>query len=242
MLSVRGLRSGYGNFEVLNGIDLEVGEGRIVALLGHNGAGKSTLLKAIFGLLPARAGSIGFAGRDATHAKPFDKAAMGMRLVPQEGNVFPNLSVEDNLRLGAIKLEGDGAVLARRIEEIHRLFPILKDRREQKARVLSGGERQMLAVSIALMTDPKMLLLDEPSSGLAPLAVGRLFEMIGQIRRELGKTVLLVEQNVTAALAVSDSVYVLQEGSIVFQGPSSDKEQIIRRLWRLADSPAAPPG
>src|SRR5713226_5892024 len=156
MLEVQKLRSGYGNFEVLDGVDLNVAEGQIVSLLGHNGAGKSTLLKSVFGLVPVRGGTVRFGGADTTHARPFEKAALGIRFVPQEGNVFPNLLVEDNLRLGALKLPGDRLALAVRIEEIYEIFPILRERRLHRARVLSGGERQMLAISIALMTAPRL--------------------------------------------------------------------------------------
>ena len=234
MLEIGGLRSGHGNFEALDRVDLRVAAGQIVALLGHNGAGKSTLLKAVFGLLPVRGGTIIFDGADVTHARAFDKAARGMRFVPQEANVFPNLSVEDNLRLGALKLPGDRAGLGARIEDIFDTFQILRERRASRARVLSGGERQMLAISIALMTSPKLLLLDEPSAGLAPLAVARLFELIRQIQHRLGTAVLLVEQNVNQALQVAARAYVLEEGRVVFDGPSDDKENIVRKLWRLA--------
>jgi branched-chain amino acid transport system ATP-binding protein len=239
MLEISGLRSGYGNFQVLDNVDLRVGAGQIVALLGHNGAGKSTLLKAAFGLLPVHAGTVTFDGADTTRARPFDKAARGMRFVPQEANVFPNLSIEDNLRLGALKLPGDRAALSARIEEIYATFAILRERRAAQARVLSGGERQMLAISIALMTSPKLLLLDEPSAGLAPLAVSRLFELIAQIRDRLGAAVLLVEQNVNEALRVAAEAYVLEEGRVVYRGTSADKETIVRKLWRLADAKPA---
>lgn len=234
MLEVCELRSGYGSFQALDRVDLRVDEGQIVSLLGHNGAGKSTLLKAVFGLLPVRGGTVIFAGADMTHSRPFEKAARGMRFVPQEGNVFPNLSVEDNLRLGALKLPGDRAALTSRIDEVYDTFQILRERRASRARVLSGGERQMLAISIALMTAPRLLLLDEPSSGLAPMAVHHLFEMILQIRDRLGTTVLLVEQNVNEALRVAEQAYVLEEGQVVFHGSSDEKDQIVRKLWRLA--------
>lgn len=238
MLEIRQLCSGYGTFEVLNRVDLRVEAGRIVCLLGHNGAGKSTLLRAVFGLLPVRAGTVLFDGQDMTHAPPFEKAARGMRLVPQEANVFPNLSIEDNLKLGALKLPGDRHALLARIDEIYAGFPILRERRHSPARVLSGGERQMLAISIALMTAPKLLLLDEPSAGLAPLVVRRLFDMVRRIRDERGTTVLVVEQNVNEALAVSETAFVLEEGQMVLQAPSAAKEQIVRKLWRLAAAPA----
>ena len=156
-----------------------------------------------------------------------------MRFVPQEGNVFANLTVEDNLRLGALRLPGDAAVHAARFEDVYETFPILRERRRARARVLSGGERQMLAISIALMTRPKLLLLDEPSAGLAPILVQRLFEMIRAIRDRFGMAVLLVEQNVNEALRIVDEVCVLEEGRVVFSGAAADKEEIVRHLWRL---------
>src|SRR5712671_2636515 len=182
MFEVRGLDIAYGNFEVLHHVDIAVGERRIVGLFGHNGAGKSSLLRGIYGILPVRAGQVTFAGEETTNDRPFQQAARGMRLVPQEGNVFPNLTVEDNLRLGALRLAGEAAVHAARFEDVYGTFPILRERRRARASVLSGGERQMLALSIALMTRPKLLLLDEPSAGLAPILVQRLFEMIRAIR------------------------------------------------------------
>lgn len=238
MLEVRNLGARYGEFEVLHGVDLSVGEGKVVALLGHNGAGKSALLKAIFGLLPVTSGTVTWGGIDATGARPFEKSALGIRFVPQEGNVFPSLSVEDNLRLGALKMSGARAAVNMRIAEVFETFPILGERRAALARVLSGGERQMLAMSIALMTAPKLLLLDEPSAGLAPIAVQRLFEMIEKIHERLGAAVLLVEQNVNEALRLAGEVYVLEEGRLVFHGASADKEQIVRHLWRLAGKAA----
>jgi len=242
MLEIRNLRAGYGDFEVLHGVDLDVGERQMVGLLGHNGAGKSALLRAIFGLLAVTGGSVRFAGVDTSHARPFEKSALGIRFVPQEGNVFPNLSVEDNLRLGALKLAGERANLAARIGEVYDTFAILRERRLAPARVLSGGERQMLAISIALMTSPRLLLLDEPSAGLAPILVHQLFEMIGQIHRRLGTAVLLVEQNVNEALRMTAEVYVLEEGRVVFQGASGEKDQIVRHLWRLTKDERASAG
>lgn len=237
-MTFRGLRSGYGTFEVLESIDLQVAEGTVVALLGHNGAGKSTLLKAVFGLLPVRGGSVAFEGKDVTRARPFEKGALGIRYVPQEGNVFPNLTIEDNLKLGALRLPGERAALVARIDEIYEIFPILRERRSEAARVLSGGERQMLAISIALMTGPRLMLLDEPSAGLAPKLVQRLFDMIQQIQHCLGMTVLVVEQNVNEALRVAQEAYILEEGRIVHHGPSSEKNRIVRKLWRLDAQPS----
>jgi len=238
MLEVAQLRSGYGMFEVLDRVDLAVPDGAIIALLGHNGAGKSTLLKAVFGLLPVRGGTVRFDGADVTRARAFEKGALGIRFVPQEGNVFPSLTIEDNLKMGALKLPGERGALAARIEEVYEIFPILRERSAQAARVLSGGERQMLAISIALMTGPRLLLLDEPSAGLAPKLVQLLFDMIQEIQHRLNMAVLVVEQNVNEALRVAESVYILEEGRIVHHGPSSEKNQIVRKLWRLAQ-PAA---
>jgi len=237
MLEVRGLDIAYGAFEVLHKVDIAVGERRIVGLFGHNGAGKSSLLKGIYGLLPVRAGRVTFDGHDTTNERPFERAARGIRLMPQEGNVFRSLTVEDNLRLGALRLAGDATVHAARFENVYGTFPILRERRRQRASVLSGGERQMLALSIALMTRPKLLLLDEPSAGLAPFLVQRMFEMIRVIRDRFGMAVLLVEQNVNEALRIVDEACVLEEGRVVFTGAASNKEQIVRHLWRL-DRPA----
>jgi branched-chain amino acid transport system ATP-binding protein len=162
-----------------------------------------------------------------------------MRFVPQESNVFPKLTVEDNLRTGALRIIGDKAVIAERFKEVYEIFPILSERRAARAQVLSGGERQMLAVSIALMTRPKLLLLDEPSAGLAPMLVTRVFETIRMIRDRFGMTVVLVEQNVNEALRIIDEVCVLQEGHLVFTGRPSEKDQIVRYLWRLAPDNSA---
>ena len=233
MLEVRGIDIAYGAFEVLHKVDISVGERRIVGLFGHNGAGKSSLLKGIYGLLPVRAGTVTFAGENTTNERPYQQAVRGIRLVPQEGNVFPNLTVEDNLRLGALRLSGDTSVHAARFEDVYATFPILRERAGARANVLSGGERQMLALSIGLMTRPKLLLLDEPSAGLAPFLVQRMFEMIRTIRDRFGMAVLLVEQNVNEALRIVDEACVLEEGRVVFTGAAGEKEQIVRHLWRL---------
>jgi branched-chain amino acid transport system ATP-binding protein len=233
MFEVRGLNIAYGNFEVLHNVDVAVGERRIVGLFGHNGAGKSSLLRGIYGLLPVRAGRVTFAGDEITNDPPFQRAVRGMRFVPQERNVFGGLTVEDNLRLGALRLAGDSSVHAARLDEVYETFPILRERHHSRASVLSGGERQMLAISIALMTLPKLLLLDEPSSGLAPILVQRLFEMIRTIRDRWSMGVLLVEQNVKEALNIVDEACVLEEGRMVFAGPAGHRDEIVRNLWRL---------
>ncbi|HEY1362712.1 MAG TPA: ABC transporter ATP-binding protein [Xanthobacteraceae bacterium] len=233
MLEARGIEIAYGAFEVLHQVEISVGPQRIVGLFGHNGAGKSSLLKGIYGLLHVRSGTVTFAGEETTNDRPFEQVMRGMRLVPQESNVFPNLSVEDNLRLGALRLAGGAREEAARFEDVYGTFPILCERRRQRASVLSGGERQMLAISTALMTRPRLLLLDEPSAGLAPILVQRLFQMIRLIRERFGMSVLLVEQNVTEALRIVDEVCVLEEGRVVFTGAADAREEIVRCLWRL---------
>jgi branched-chain amino acid transport system ATP-binding protein len=234
MLEVRGISAGYGNFQVLHGIDLAVHDGEIVALFGHNGAGKSTLLKTIYGELPQSAGEVLVAGEARARREGATSARLGVRYVPQEGNVFPNMSIEDNLRLGAYSVDPDPELLTRRMTEVFELFPILLERRLIMARSLSGGERQMLAISLALMTAPKLLLLDEPSSGLAPVMVQRVFDAIRRLRDEMGATVLLVEQNVNEALRLAERAYVMQEGRIVFTAAATEREAIIHHLWGLA--------
>jgi branched-chain amino acid transport system ATP-binding protein len=233
MLEVSRLRIAYGEFEVVHQVDMAVTERQIVGLFGHNGAGKSSLLKGIYGMLPVRGGKVCFAGEETTNQQPFRQAMRGMRFVPQENNVFPKLTIEDNLRMGALRLAGDKAVIAERFKDVYEIFPILHERRAVRAQVLSGGERQMLAVSIALMTRPKLLLLDEPSAGLAPILVTRVFETVRMIRDRFGVSVVLVEQNVNEALRIVDEVCVLQEGKLVFTGRPSEKDQIVRHLWRL---------
>ncbi len=233
MLDIRELDTGYGNFQVLKQVSLSVPDGEVVALFGHNGAGKSTLLRAIFGQLPRWSGSVDYKERPHDVRDAAENARRGLRYVPQEGNTFPNLSVEDNLLLGVHALDPDALLLSQRLAAVYDLFPLLYERRGNPARVLSGGERQMLAVSLALMTAPDLLLLDEPSLGLAPVAVQRLFDSLARMQQEQGTTILLVEQNVNEALRLAKSVYVMHEGTIVFHGPSSERDEIIRHLWGL---------
>jgi branched-chain amino acid transport system ATP-binding protein len=221
MLEVRDLVAGYGRFEVLHGVGLDVPVRSIVALLGHNGAGKTTLLRAVSGHLARRSGTVTFSGRS-------------LRYVPQERNVFSHLSVEANLRLGAYPVTGGKKAVAERMDAVFGLFPILAERRQMSASVLSGGQRQMLAIAIALMTAPDLLLLDEPSTGLAPVVVARVFDTIQQMCEELSTSVLLVEQNVNEALRLASTAYVMQEGRIVFQAPSTHKQEIVHHLWGLA--------
>lgn len=233
MLDTRDLHAGYGPFEVLKGISIEVPDRTIVALLGHNGAGKSTLLKAIAGQIPTRSGQTYYQGEPVARRDAGAAARMGIRYVPQDGNVFPNMTLRDNLIAGAYSANPGAAELAKQLAVVYALFPPLQEREHVYARVLSGGQRQMLAISMALMTAPKMLLLDEPSAGLSPTNVQRLFASFGSMRDELGTSVLLVEQNVNEALRVAASAYVMQEGRIVFNAPASEREPIIAHLWGL---------
>jgi branched-chain amino acid transport system ATP-binding protein len=215
LLEIRGLRSGYGAVEVLRGIDCEIRPGEIVALLGSNGAGKSTLNNTICGLLPAAAGRVVFDGEDYTRAPATRAVAAGLIQVPEGRRVFPNLTVRENLELGAY-LRGK-ANRARNLERSLVLFPRLAERMGQRAATLSGGEQQMLAIGRGLMAEPRLLILDEPSLGLAPLLVEELFAFIKRLNGE-GLAILLVEQNVGQSLEIADRAYVLENGAIRFQG------------------------
>jgi branched-chain amino acid transport system ATP-binding protein len=219
MLSVKNLKSRYGRIEVLHGISLDVQEGEIVALVGSNGAGKTTLLRAISGVQPATAGSILFAGLPITRLRPHRRVSLGMSQVPEGRQVFASLPVADNLRLGAVSRR-DGAIAAD-LDQVYAMFPVLAEKRSQRAGTLSGGQQQMLAIGRALMARPKLILLDEPSMGLAPLLVEQIFGVIADFRRR-GLTVLLVEQNAHAALAIADRGYVLETGRITIGGPGSE--------------------
>jgi ABC-type branched-subunit amino acid transport system ATPase component len=208
LLEAKNVISGYGEMEILHGVAIRVEEGEIVSIIGPNGAGKSTLMKTIFGLLTAWEGQVLFDGEEITHSAPEQIVRRGMCYVPQVDNVFPSLTVRENLEMGAFIREDD---YRPRIEEIYELFPDLKGRRGTKVGKLSGGMRQMVALGRALMLDPQMLLLDEPSAGLAPLIVELMFERIRAIN-ELGITFLIVEQNARKALENSDRGYVLVDG------------------------------
>jgi len=208
MLSVDHLGSGYGEVQVLHDISFAV-ENEIFAVLGANGAGKTTLLKSLAKLLPAQSGSISWRGQDVTRTQPYDLTKQGVAYVPQEANVFPRLSVAENLSLGA--LVGTRAK-EERLDEIYTLFPRLAERQDQAAGSLSGGEGQMLAVGRALMQDPEIILLDEPSTGLSPLFVDILFEKVVEARTEKGLTIVLAEQNAKKTLEIADRVLVLSLG------------------------------
>jgi branched-chain amino acid transport system ATP-binding protein len=210
LLQVEGLRVSYGRIQALRGIDLTVDEGEIVTLLGGNGAGKTTTLRTISGLLPAAAGSITFDGTRIDGMKAHDVVGLGIGHVPEGRRIFPRMSVHENLTMGAYRRRGD---LTADLDRAFTLFPVLKERRNQQGGNLSGGEQQMLAIGRALMGQPRLLLLDEPSMGLAPMIVARIFEILREINAQ-GTTVLLVEQNAAQALRLASRGYVLETGSI----------------------------
>ncbi len=220
LLTVRGLEVAYGGIRAVKGIDLEVRRGELVALIGANGAGKTTTLKAIARALPVRSGEITFEGRSINAAQPHSLVAMGMALSPEGRAIFPNLTVRENLEMGAYTV-GDPAAIAKGIAQAVSLFPRLGERMTQLGGTLSGGEQQMLAIARALMSRPKLLLLDEPSLGIAPVLVDQIFEAIGRIR-EQGTTILLVEQNTRRALAAAQRAYVLVTGEIVLSGDAAE--------------------
>jgi len=212
MLELEDLRAGYGNIEALHGISLSVGEGEIVTLIGANGAGKTTTLMTISGCVRARTGAIRFRGRDISGLPPHEIVALGLVQSPEGRKIFPRLSVAENLEMGAFTRRDPDGIAADQ-NRVFELFPILGERRRQPGGTLSGGEQQMLAIARALMARPKLLLLDEPSLGLAPLVVSRIFEVIRELNRE-GATILLVEQNAQMALKAAHRGYVLETGTI----------------------------
>ena len=221
ILEVTGLHAGYGKAEVLSGLNLTLPRGSVVTVIGPNGAGKSTTLNALMGVLPAR-GQIVFDGLDVTAATLEDRVMAGLALVPEKRELFGTMPVEDNLVLGGFRpMKQRVAGWRSTLDEVYTLFPRLKERRAQLAGTLSGGERQMLAVGRALMSRPKVLMLDEPSLGLAPLVVREIFRTITALR-QTGVSILLIEQNARAALEVADYGYVLETGAVALEGEASD--------------------
>jgi branched-chain amino acid transport system ATP-binding protein len=219
MLEVRALECRYGRIPALKGIDIAVREGELVALVGANGAGKTTLLRAISGVIEVSGGSIRFEGRDITHAAPEQRVRQGIVQVPEGRQVFGPLAVEDNLRLGAYtRPRSDDAGS---LESVYAMFPMLRERGRQAAGMLSGGQQQMLAMGRALMARPRLLLLDEPSMGLAPRLVKEVFARIAELKRRK-TTIFLVDQNARAALAVADRAYVIETGRIVLSGTGAE--------------------
>jgi len=218
LLKVDGVVAGYGEMEVLRGVSLSVGKDEIVSIVGPNGAGKSTVMKVVFGLLKPWQGSVEFEGKDISGMAPDKIVRLGLCYVPQVDNVFPNLSVEENLEMGAFILDGP---LHERKERVYELFPRLAERRRQRAGKMSGGERQMVAMGRALMLDPKLLMLDEPSAGLAPMLVDMIFEKVAEVSAS-GVAILMVEQNAKRSLALADRGYVLATGRNQVEGPGSE--------------------
>jgi len=230
MLKVSGLRSGYGKMVVLQGVDVSVEKGEIVAVLGPNGAGKTTLLNSIFGLATIYEGEIVFEGRSIRKMRPHEIVRAGISYAPQLDNIFPNLTVIENLQIGSF-VRGNDPTIRDDIEEVFELFPEIERRKHQKAKTLSGGERQMLAVARTLMSRPKMLLLDEPTAGLSPKAGSSLIKKIMEIR-DRGVTILLVEQNVRRALEIAERGYVLVGGRIVKEARAEElKEAKVEELF-----------
>ena len=219
ILEISHLAAGYGKSEVLHGVSMEVGAGEIVTMVGANGAGKSTTLRSIFGLTDIRGGAIMFKGRNIVGLRPHRVVTLGVALVPQERSIFPSLTVQENLEMGGFTTDRD--TLRARTEQIYERFPRLKERYRQKAGTLSGGERQMLAIGRGLMTGPDLLMLDEPSLGLAPKVVESVFEQI-QLIHASGTAVFLVEQNARRALSIASRAYVLELGQIRHQGSGQD--------------------
>jgi branched-chain amino acid transport system ATP-binding protein len=218
MLEVKDLHTFYGNIEALKGVSLEVDEGEVVTLIGSNGAGKSTTLRSISGLTPPREGSIRFEDSEIGETPPQDIVQLGISQAPEGRKIFPRMNVRENLELGAyLRRDSDG--IQRDLERVYELFPRLKERERQKAGTMSGGEQQMLAIGRAMMASPKLLLLDEPSMGLAPVLVERIYETIGEINKQ-GTTILLVEQNANFALDASSRGYVLETGEIAISDSS----------------------
>ena len=220
MLAVEGLVVSYGAIEALHGVSLEVRAGEIVTLIGANGAGKTTLLKTLSGLLTPRAGRALFEGKDLARLPPHEIVRLGLAHVPEGRRIFTNLTVRENLEMGAYTLRSKSEIAAR-LEHVLRLFPRLSERIGQPGGTLSGGEQQMLAIGRAMMLRPRLLLLDEPSLGLAPLLVQEIFREIARINREDGTTILLVEQNANLALALATRGYVLETGSVVLSDAAS---------------------
>jgi branched-chain amino acid transport system ATP-binding protein len=230
-LEAAALHTYYGKSHILHGVELEVREGEIVTLLGRNGAGKSTTLRSLVGLTPPRQGTVQTFGQDTTHWPPYRIAALGVGYVPEGRRVFSNLTVGENLMVPRVR-PGPWT-----IERVHQLFPRLAERRDSKGRQLSGGEQEMLAIARALILNPRLLILDEPSQGLAPLIVQEVFRVVVAARDE-GISILLVEQNVRAAVAIADRAYVLDDGKVVYSGSAAEFAEDEERVRALAGASA----
>jgi len=231
LLEVRDLHAGYGKLEILKGVSLDVQSGHVVSIIGPNGAGKSTVFKTLFGLLPARQGRVMLDGENVTNQSPADLLRRGMAYVPQGRNVFPLMTVEENLRLGAYT-RPRSAELEAEIERLYETFPVLRESRRRRAGDLSGGQQQMLEMARALLLKPRLILLDEPTLGLAPLVFKEIFRIVESLRR-LGQTILMVEQNAAKALEISDYAYVLELGQNRYEGAGDAirNDERVRRLY-----------
>jgi len=218
LLKVKGLKVAYGGIQAVKGVDFEVNEGELVSLIGSNGAGKTTTMKAITGSLPINDGDIEYLGKSIRGQGPWDLVKQGLAMVPEGRGIFTRMTILENLQMGAY-IRNDKAEIAADMEKMFTIFPRLRERKDQLAGTMSGGEQQMLAVGRALMGSPKLLLLDEPSMGLAPVLVDLIFDTIQTIRDQ-GTTILLVEQNALAALRIADYAYVLESGSLKLEGPA----------------------
>lgn len=223
LLSVKGLEASYGDLQVLRGLDFEVEEGGVTALLGANGAGKTTTLRAICGMVKRR-GEITLDGRDIARMAPESVVRLGVAQVPEGRGTFGTMTTEENLQLGAMT-RPNGKDIQADIERCYGFFPVLKERRSQQAGTLSGGEQQMLAIARALMLRPKLMLLDEPSFGLAPLIVRQIFDILADVKKEAGCSMLIVEQNASLALELADHAYLIETGSIVMSGTSKEIQE-----------------
>lgn len=230
-LEVHQLNTYYGKSHVLHGVDLEVGEGELVTLLGRNGAGKSTTLRSIMGLTPAHSGQIRIFGTDSTHLTPFRIVRLGVGFVPEGRRVFSHLTVEENLK---VPVDRPGHW---NIPRVYELFPRLAERKNHKGRQLSGGEQEMLSIARVLLLNPKLILLDEPSQGLAPIIVQNVFKVI-VAARDAGTSILLIEQNVRAATEIADRAYVLDRGTITYSGAAAEFGQDEKRVQELAGASA----
>lgn len=231
MLDIDKIDVSYGEVQVLRQISLKIKKGQVVSLLGSNGAGKTTTVNSISGILPVTDGTIEFIGEDITRMEPHVRVAKGLVQIPEGRRVFPSLTIKENLEMGSY-LKGPKAHRKESLELVMTLFPILEERSDQSAGTLSGGEQQMLAIARGLMSRPKLLILDEPSLGLAPILVEEIFKSVQRIKNE-GVTILLVEQNVPQALGISDYAYVLEEGRVGLSGPGKDllKNTHIKTLY-----------
>jgi len=229
VLETRRLEAGYGKKRVVHGIDLALREGEILLVLGHNGAGKTTLMRAIFGLDPPVAGEVRFQGQDITGRTPAANVAAGLAFVPQGHGIFRTLTVQDNLELGAFA-ETDPSKVTERLESVFSLFPILKERAKQVAGTLSGGQQQMLAIGMALMHGPRVLILDEPSIGLAPNLVERVMQSIVAINQRFGTSILMVEQNLALSLPIASRAVVIKTGTVVYEGDPEPLNDHVRLM------------